>query len=859
MRSTTIAICGFGPRGRLFHNIYIAEQLALLWQGKPIDKTPRTHDYYEMQSKKDGPGAAFQSECHAAMNTGLQGPVAIDKEGLSPQQCNTIDRLTDVASRYTEIVMADPERTLQSLFQRNTSTAALFISAVNFESKQLNTKIPCGPRGIFGQALEAMTQEALDLARRYLPWLNINIMYNAHVLKIDLADPTKPALTIESIHTRVRLYKSYDLVLKPTGTTWKVPVSGDVGIHAYTGIPNANTVTTYLAQRNILNQEGIITPGSSIFIGGNLSAYDFIGLILARTKIIRLQPGEKQKKLEIDENEAKKYPNLIKLFKRKEGELCAPRHADGMDAKIPEGFGFITPEMLLALQIQKREYCNPYTIIFELTRIVTAIALNKAPGSIEQDLSTEEQLDHMAAENEKFAANPKAITETGMIRRCLVSFYCTITTAPNTTEQRSLLSQRFPLLIREPWDAFRALNYDITPTENPFAIRSSRKFWNHITSSAPFAAHLLITRLYKLGVISWLQGAYEDIKWSPLDMRFNLNEESSNGLIAPRVLSEKTDILNTSLLEQAMKPGGGEAVYQKGRTLLSPSGDTIHVIELGIPGHGGVFDGAPTRRAQWLDTNAYESGHQLMPSVVSIVRIIESMISLGVPRPFNALSRYYKSILPKRQDFIRQCNEMKGPYEELVEILEYSRLVEVAYPERYAEKMREGIGAENRRRVISEIREMSNDHSSLQAALTTYDKRHTPNNKFVPISQKTFEKITPDFSLDQIRKMKDIWSRESHRIGSVTIKNHQLAHAHAHARGMPTGLPRLFVSQRCIKPTVVAPDLGYWVSDSQQDEGTNNSAELNNGKLCKRSGRRRSRRSLGYKGGGKGRRVRPQS
>ncbi|KAF3287525.1 hypothetical protein TWF970_007245 [Orbilia oligospora] len=703
--------------------------------------------------------------------------------------------------------MADPGGTLQSLFQKNVSTAALFISAVNFESKQLNTKIPCGPRGIFGQALEAMTHEALDLARRYLPWLNINIMHNAHVLKIDLADPTKPALTIESTHTRVRLYKSYDLVLKPTGTTWKVPVSGDLGINAYT----------------------------------------------ARTKIIRLQTGENPKKLEIDENEAKKYPNLIKLFKRKEGELCAPRHADGMDAKIPEDFGFITPEMLLALQIQKREYCNPYTIIFELTRIVTAIALNKAPGCIERDLPTEEQLDHMAAENEKFAANPKAITETGMIRRCLVSFYCTITTAPNTTEQRALLSQRFPLLIREPWDAFRSLNYDITPTENPFAIRSSRNFWNHITNSAPFAVHLLITRLYRLGVISWLQGAYEDIKWSPLDMRFNLNEESSNGLIAPRVLSEKTDVLNTSLLEQAMKPGDGEAVYQKGRTLLSPSGDTIHVIELGIPGHGGTFDGAPTRRVQWLDTNAYESGHQLMPSVVSTVRIIESMISLGVPRPFHALNGYYKSILPKRQDFIRQCNRMKGPYQELVEILEYSRLVEAAYPERYAEKMREGTDAENRRQVISEIREMSNDRGSLQVALTTYDKRHTSNNIFVPISQRVFEKITPDFSPDQIRKMKDIWSKESHRIGSA-IKSHQLARARA--QGIPTGLPRFFVSQRCIKPTVVALDFRHGVSGSQQDEGTNNSAELNREKVYKRSERRRSRRSLGYKRCGKKRRVR---
>ncbi|KAJ6263612.1 hypothetical protein Dda_2180 [Drechslerella dactyloides] len=679
--------------------------------------------------------------------------------------------------------MANPAETLQKLIRENVSTAALFVNAVDFELGRMNTKIPCGPRSIFGRALEAMTQDAIELARKHLPWLTINITHNAHVSKIDLTDPVRPILTIEDTETRILSNKSYNLLIKATGATWKVPVSGSVQSNAYTDIPSAKSVTKYLFERDILHLDGFIAPGKKLFIGGaSLSAYDFVGIILARTKIISLETRGNTRELVINEDEAKRYPHLIKFFNRKDGEICAPRHADGMDAKMPEGFDFITPEMLLSAQMRKK--CNRLPMISELCRIVTAIALDKSPADIEPDLPTEEQFDRMTAENEKFAANPQTITETSMIRRCLISFAWTNTTSPKISEQRATLCESYPLLMREPWHASRSLHYHVTdyqdsetaqaPVPQHLSAQAFRKFWNHITTSAPFEIHLLITRLYKLGVISWTRGAYEDVVWSSKKTKFLLNDESADGLIAPRVLTETTDALSADILKQTMtsKTTARKAVYQKCRTLLSPSGQTVHVMELGLPGHGGITDGILIRRAQWLDTNSYESAQQLMPGVVDIVGIIEGMISQGISRPFDLLQKYYETVLPKRQDFARQINKLKMPYHQLTEFLKYARLVEEAYPGQFAEKMRQGIDIGNRRRIIAEIKQTRGCHSSLKRAWAAFD-RDCASDRFIPVSLRSFEKMTPDFSRDQIKKIKDIWARASNHLKSTTTKPHR--------------------------------------------------------------------------------------
>lgn len=82
--------------------------------------------------------------------------------------------------------------------------------------------------------------------------------------------------------------------------------------------------------------------------------------------------------------------------------------------------------------------------------------------------------------------------------------------------------------------------------------------------------HTLITRLHQLGVVAWIQGAYDQISLS--EDHFLLHGEKAHALIAAGIQTAKTEALSASILAQCRKPAPAEPIYDKGRFLLSPAG-----------------------------------------------------------------------------------------------------------------------------------------------------------------------------------------------------------------------------------------------------------------------------------------------
>jgi hypothetical protein len=152
---------------------------------------------------------------------------------------------------------------------------------------------------------------------------------------------------------------------------------------------------------------------------------------------------------------------------------------------------------------------------------------------------------------------------------------------------------------------------------------------HHIIAS-PFPIHTLITRLHQLGVIDWIQGVYDQISWS--EDHFLLHGEKAHALIATRILTARSDALSASILAQCRKPAPVEPIYDKGRFPSLPSGRRIHVMELGLPGHGNFKDSLFVG-TQWFDTNSYESAHQLMPIVTTTIHLLEDMFSRKLSNP----------------------------------------------------------------------------------------------------------------------------------------------------------------------------------------------------------------------------------
>lgn len=65
--------------------------------------------------------------CKTALNTGTEGAVPIDMHGLSIQQQKSLNRITDVAEQFTELLIASPGRIIRVLESLNISSALVFM------------------------------------------------------------------------------------------------------------------------------------------------------------------------------------------------------------------------------------------------------------------------------------------------------------------------------------------------------------------------------------------------------------------------------------------------------------------------------------------------------------------------------------------------------------------------------------------------------------------------------------------------------------------------------------------------------------------------------------------------------------
>lgn len=510
----------------------------------------------------------------AGLNTGIDWDVPMtgarpDMEGIAKEQSDTIIRLLDLAGRYAEIMMADPKKTLEALQSENIATALLFIR--NSATGKLDTSSACGPRNVVGQALEDMTRDTMALAKVHLPWLKVNFYFSTKVIDINLENPRKPVLTVHSLNDdRRKTLEPYDLVFKSTGTTWAIPIKGEVAKKSYTGVPNSEALWDYLHGRQTVLKDGTIRPGTKILIGGaSLSAFDPVGILLTKTGIVKFGTSSPDGYW-IDEKRASQYPGLITFFNRPPGEFVRPRHTE-VPSIIPEEASLFTPDMILSQQLHK--FNDPFQVYIEKARLLNAVHFKKLPKDIEPHVSTPEQFAHMAEENKKFTESPDATTETGMMRAAAISFLIFSALGSNMPAlgaKVAELEQRYPLLVRNAYDSVCSSRFSSThriegSREESANHTAAHRFMMSFIASSPVPIYNLITRLYHLGVIGWEFGQYEQVAWSPEEQRFVLNDLRAHGLIAARILTADTDDISKRVLAQAKKQSPGEPIYSKGR------------------------------------------------------------------------------------------------------------------------------------------------------------------------------------------------------------------------------------------------------------------------------------------------------
>ncbi|CAM6120966.1 unnamed protein product [Calypogeia fissa] len=751
MAPTSIAVIGWGLRGKLAIIAYITHAVVDRWSGKDAKQYGVNFEIYDMQAKNAGPGNAFQAGSDAVLNSGLAGPIPFDKGGLSQQQIDTLNDLTDWGKHYAEIAR-DTEDILGILEARNTSAALVY--SQNFKDGKLDTTVACGPRNIAGIALNRMTEKAINLAKG-LKALTINIHYNSAVTHADFAtNPRRPVLKIENKSDFTIRTVTHDFVLKSTGTTSKSPVEGEVADNAYTALPSADRFRSHLRNKGLLDEDDEINPGTRmVIVGLSLSALDFLGLILARTSIVAVDPRSKYG-FTIDKEEARQYQGLITFINRSQGDVAPARHSN--TPSTPEEVTLFTPRMRPAERIQKDS--DPY---FESVReacIQTAMGLKMFPNKVEPNLSTPEKLRRMTVENKALADDPSLMTPTKLFRSSVLGYCFGGAGGPDPAAERAKIARDLPLLKDEIWHEFRSMSYEAThgtkedPQGGERHLTASKIAMAHLTSP-PRIIHLLFTELLELGVVKWNQASAAQVSWSQTTKRFVLDNFQAHVMIAPSLLTDETDHLAAQIIRQAKEQAPGEGVYGKGRIPTLPSGKRMHVMELGLAGHGKLTDLKTVKARQWLDTNSADAGYDLMPKAVHIIQIIITGIARGEPSPVESLMKRYRQSLPSANDFLAQALTLEEDYVESHTIKAFSELLQKVCGSggEYSAKMKLAQDPAGRNGIISEIGLLGGDAN--EEALSSFNTQ-VEQIKFNPLNLEQFERTTPDFSTKQIDRMR---------------------------------------------------------------------------------------------------------
>ncbi|KAK6355603.1 hypothetical protein TWF696_004702 [Orbilia brochopaga] len=693
----------------------------LLWRGEITDKSQRSRHFYEAQEKGEGPGMAFQFTSRAGLNTGLPGPIRIDKTGLSEAQGQIIDRLTNLEERYAHKLMNGGDRwsTVEKLASESIPSALLFQAASR--SGTLDTTTSCGPRHIVGEVLSEMAEEAKELAAEHLPWLDIQMHYGVEVVDVDVL--TLPGRVIPTIMERKTGKRAtlapYDICIKATGTSWITPVQGQVEENAFTGTPDPGALIDY--------------------------SIEYVGLLICMTDMVEIDP-QREEGFKINKAEVVKYQGLITLFNRTR-DVALPRHSDSVG--IQEEDVFVTPEMVLSVQMDRRK--DPQQIYLEIARVVTAIKFRKLPLDVDPKLSVPDQLKHLAIENEKLIANPCEATETGMMRKCLDSLIFHSALGPDLSKLEDSLREKYPLL------PLAYLSVDVVQCNSQH--RSTLESWrrsllcfsrtrNYI-SAVPRILHLLFTRLERCGVIKWIQGAYDEVSWSP-SKRFQLHGECAAGLIPSAIMTPAADKLSAAILASTGKQKQGEQTFQKGRFVKLPSGHRIPIMELGLVGHG-ELRGQNLFNVQWTDTNAYAGAHELMPTIATMVGMTEDLAIAGVPFPLDAMMDFYDRVLPSHTEFDRQIKEMGSHYAQVVHFLRLAELIAEVYPDgkTFSKKMRTAKDQPSREALYNNVRKLKGVEEACGRS-----ERACKLDKFEAHTLASFENTTPDISGRQADAMR---------------------------------------------------------------------------------------------------------
>ncbi|KAK1221105.1 hypothetical protein PQX77_016152 [Marasmius sp. AFHP31] len=465
-------LSGFGRRNSLLL-VYVAA--FVLANREPLKKQGlRLHfTIFEKQSLAEaGSGYSCQTGCHGALNTGLPGPVGIPTVTLDNLPVSFDLDLANLGRCVGGELQRNVGRHKGELCEANLAARAMFADAINLAG-EVETAHAFTTRGAVGTVQQPEILNVLQYIETEMSDLiTIERRFRHEVIGLDLTNPQKPKLMVQSLHledpmspssigTEINAFNfpddvpiskprefPFDFVHLSNGTPWTSPVPhlrGHPNLRIFSHIPNLQNVGAFLDQCGLLENSAAFGPPvgrpsdskrppecrvlkkkSRIWITGfGLSAFDFVPLILQYTSILRPNLNGDY---DIDQVEADRYKGLL-TFVSRTGVSPPPRHPipdPPETTSLPEAI--LTTKEVHTMLLQRNFQWLQFWKVFLDANVARSLKVLPRDLQYKQKLSAEGRtmtaegrMENYAQQNDAYAN--KELTEAGLLRAGYWSVY----------------------------------------------------------------------------------------------------------------------------------------------------------------------------------------------------------------------------------------------------------------------------------------------------------------------------------------------------------------------------------------------------------------------------------------------------
>ena len=631
----------------------------------------RTTIIEKQEANALGRGAAWTEQNQGTVNTGSEGGYH--------------DRL----STYYQTNKSAIEQELQS----HSVGLSTFTSAfTEGKSGKPVTHRASTTRAIQGREELQHFQRQQERAEEFKDFYRLEVLTDTQVTSVDLSDTIHPA-----VDTKAGRYDA-DTIRLNTGTTVAPPVR-DEGVleHSYIGPMYPSGIRNVLQRKGLLDEVGMLIPGTKILTGGSgLSLYDQLIALAPFMNLFEPDSGSVTGYKVTDEARGK-YQGAILATSNTLGKWIPPRHSHSpVWTQKTDPIAGIKEQHGLFLHNQGEEIFREWQDIVVGS---VAVATGRIPKQVlQKGLMTEQLLKQQHIETEKHAAALKnrtgdeeqtlygarrqgylaAILGLGLERNLGESIAGMNKLAPWTFKGREgyLMHRAQMKGISEPGTYISRNNADLMGT---MGVRMA-----DITSS-PFRVHDMMHILMVAGIAKYTAGSYSNIKaqnqGKALSFTDTLGKTSEHDVfIVSSTFQRDQNPAVTSLQGQVKSihldlPSYGEVA--KHRRLIHASGIPSHVEDYGLGGKGGWLSRKSIVGIFAVDTNNKESATQIAPGLAYRRFAQEHLAAAGFEDPVSTVEELYEELLPTDASYQDEVASFQKHYQDAMEIAAYLRNIKI--------------------------------------------------------------------------------------------------------------------------------------------------------------------------------------